>query len=86
MNYNIKTIFKLGSKLIFILLVSIVFVGCKHTLAQVEHKLGPPAKVEKLNGTTIYYYYYQKRKGTIVFEYTANSDGVIINAKKYLKQ
>ena len=84
---SIECFIKSGSMFLFLLLMTIVFVSCTHTLTRVENKLGPPAKVEKLNNTTTYYYYYYpKRRGTLVLEYTANSKGEIINAREYIKQ
>lgn len=67
-------------------LILIFLVGCGHTLSQVENKLGPPARVEKGADTITYYYYYQKRGGMIVLEYTATSEGKIINTRKFRAQ
>jgi hypothetical protein len=85
-NKSLMAFMKQFKKRFFCALVIIFLVGCGHTLSQVENKLGPPARIEKEKDSIIYYYYYQKRGNMIVLEYTATSEGKIINKRKYRAQ
>jgi hypothetical protein len=53
-------------KVFLISLLALVLFSCAHTLtlSSIEDKWGPPGKIEKLDGKTIYYYYFQKGKAS----------------------
>jgi hypothetical protein len=89
--------------LIASLVIALFLVGCAATrINQVEQKWGPPAKVEKLNGNSIYYWYFYKGRaigvggrnlalaqyseGLVTYEYTVDEAGTIINQRRYWKQ
>jgi hypothetical protein len=89
-------------KLIVCLLMGLFLAGCYSTIAQVENRWGPPARVEQGDTTDIYYYHFYKRQGSgLVYsgviitkdeggwytvEITTDKEGKILSKRKYWTQ
>jgi len=83
-------------------MIGLFLVGCATTkITQIEKEWGPPAKVEKLNGNSIYYWYFYKGRaivgggklvlgqyseGWVAYEFTVDEGGTIIQKRQYWKQ
>jgi hypothetical protein len=48
------------------LILLLLLVGCYKHISKVEHKWGPPAKVEDRGDTIVYFYYFYKATGSAI--------------------
>jgi hypothetical protein len=87
---------------LLVLIMAFCLISCAATqINQVEQKWGPPARVEKLDGNSIYYWHFYKGRaivggrnvmighyteGLVTYEYTVDEAGTIIHQRKYWKQ